>query len=156
MPNAKKEKIDYAHILNEDFKKHNLSYTCKPQGIETIFTLSIPANNAPGMTVKLIVDEDGDCKLRSYLARNVPPAKWPAIYSVLNNLNATYRYICLSVDNNGVICASYDFALFVDAESVFAQRLPWYQHLPNAHWLGLFRNRTYTPPPSYVALGVGR
>lgn len=121
MSDVKKEKINFAQILSEDLKKHDLAFTSKVRGEDTVFTLPMTADNAPGINVKLIIDEDGDCKLRSYLASNVPAAKWPAMYSVLNALNAKYRYICLSMDKDGDICAAYDFTLFSDAASVFAQ-----------------------------------
>lgn len=75
MCDVKKEKINFAQILSEELKKHDLAFTSKVRGEDTVFTLPMSADNAPGINVKLIIDEDGDCKLRSYLASNVPAAK---------------------------------------------------------------------------------
>lgn len=121
MSDVKKEKVNYAEVMTKELKEHNLSFTSKVRGDETIYTLPMSADNAPGINVKLIIDEDGDCKLRSYLASNVHKAKQPAMLRVINDLNAKYRYICLSMDKDGDICASYDFSIYADAESVFAQ-----------------------------------
>lgn len=121
MSDVKKEKINFAEVVAQELKGLNLPFTSKIRNDDTIFTLPMPADNAPGINIKLIIDEDGDCKLRSYLASNVPKAKWPAMYPVLNGLNAKYRYICLSMDKDGDICAAYDFSVCANGESVFAQ-----------------------------------
>lgn len=120
MSDTNKEKINYAEVLLEELNKHDLSYTSKKRDDEIIFTFPMSVDNAPGINVKLIIDEDGDCKLRSYLASNVPKSKWPAMYPVINKLNAEYRFVCLSLDKEGDICCSYDFTILAGATSVFA------------------------------------
>lgn len=121
MSDVKKEKFIFAEVMTHELKEHNLSFTSKIRGDETVFTLPMSADNAPGINVKLIIDEDGDCKLRSYLASNVPKAKRPAMLSVINDMNAKYRYICLSIDQDGDVCASYDFYVHAGSTSIFAQ-----------------------------------
>ncbi len=121
MSEDKKKKINYAEVLTQELKEHNFSFTSKVRGDETIFTLPMSADNAPGINVKLIVDEDGDCKLRSYLAGHVPEVKRAAILPVINNLHTKYRYICLSIDRDGDVCAAYDFSVYAGTVSVFEQ-----------------------------------
>lgn len=116
-----KENINFASVLSRGLTEHNMSYASKDLGEDTIFTLPMSTDNAPGINVKLIIDEDGDCKLRSYLAHNIPNGKRPAMYAALNALNAKYRYICFSIDKDGDICASYDFIIQEDAETIFDQ-----------------------------------
>lgn len=121
MSDVKKEKPNYAEAMAQELKEHNLSFTSKVRGDETVFTLPMSADNAPGINVKLIINEDGDCKLRSYLASNVPKSNWPSMLPVINDLNAKYRYICLSMDRDGDICAAYDFSVYAGTVSIFAQ-----------------------------------
>ncbi len=121
MSDVKKEQVNFAEIMIQGLNEHNLSFTSKVLDDETVFTLPMSANNAPGINVKLIIDEDGDCKLRSYLASNVPKAKWTAMLPVINDLNAKYRYICLSMNRDGDICAAYDFSVYDGPVSIFEQ-----------------------------------
>lgn len=121
MSDVKKDKVNYAEVMAQALKEHNMSFTSKVRGDKIIFTLPMSADNAPGINVKLIIDEDGDCKLRSYLANNISQVKRPAMLQVINDLNAKYRYICLSIDQDGDICASYDFTVHEGSVPIFVQ-----------------------------------
>lgn len=121
MSDVKNNKVNYAEVMAQALKEHNMSFTRKVREDKSIFTLPMSADNAPGLSVKLIIDEDGDCKLRCYLANNVPKGKKTDIIQVLNDLNAKYRYICLSIDQDGDICASYDFTVHEGPVSIFVQ-----------------------------------
>lgn len=121
MRDVKNNKVNYAEIMAQELKEHNMSFTRKVREDKSIFTLPMSADNAPGLSVKLIIDEDGDCKLRCYLANNVPNEKKADMLQVLNDLNAKYRYICLSIDKDGDICASYDFTVHEGDVPIFVQ-----------------------------------
>ena len=113
--------INYAETVENVFRDKNLSFGAKKDTDDgaIIFSLPMSADNAPGINVvKLRVSEKGDSKLWCYLASNVPSRKRLAVIYALNKLNGRYRYICLSLDKDGDVHASYDFALFGDEEAV--------------------------------------
>ena len=111
---------NYAEIVENAFRAKNLSFGAKKDTDDgaIIFSLPMSADNAPGINLKLRVSEKGDSKFWCYLASNVPSRKRPAMIYALNKLNGRYRYICLSLDKDGDVHASYDFALFGDEEIV--------------------------------------
>lgn len=105
------KKTTYAEEVRQRMEEKEWAFSCEEREKETVFNLPMAADNAPGINVKLIVRNDGDCKLRTYLASNVPKSKHQKILSVLNTLNGQYRFICLNLDRDGDICASYDFII---------------------------------------------
>lgn len=112
MSEQKNAKVNYAELIMQELVEHDLPFTHKAREKDTVFTLPLPADNLPGINVKLIVNKDGDCKLRSYLASNVPKPKQAVLLPVINALNSKYRYICLSLDRDGDLCAAYDFSVY--------------------------------------------
>lgn len=113
--------INYGELVEEIFESNDWNFTAKRKDDDTFFAIPWSAKNLPGLDVKLIVSDDGDCKIRCYLAREVPDSKRPAMLAVLNALNNQYRYITLSIDSDGDILAAYDFRLFSDAETTNKQ-----------------------------------
>ena len=121
MCTTSQKSVRFSEVIAQGLQAFSLPFTSKTADDEAVFDLSLPADNVPGIQIRLIIDEDGDCRLRSYLASNVPDARQPAMFAALNSLNAQYRYICLSVDQDGDVCASYDFSVPPAAEDVFAR-----------------------------------
>ena len=111
---------NYAKIVENIFHSKKLSFDAQTDTNDgaTIFTLPMQANNAPGITMRLRVGENGDSKFWCYLASNIPSRKRSAVIYAINKLNNRYRYICLSLDKDGDVHASYDFSLFGDEDVI--------------------------------------
>lgn len=112
------ENINYAHVFKNKLKEMGFHFSTYSSDNETIFGVPMPADNAPGIQVKLMIDEQGDSKIRCYLASDVDSSRQSAVMTVLNSLNERYRFTCLSLDDDGDICASYDFILVGDDEAI--------------------------------------
>jgi len=107
-----RDEIDYREVVEDVLLDKDLKFTKDENGNRTIFALPMTAKNVPVLRVFFDVSESGDCKLRSYLAREVSERKVPAMLKTLNQLNSDYRYITLSIDSDGDVLAAYDFTLF--------------------------------------------
>ena len=116
-------KVNYAEVIEEEIQKMGLHHDIRVDEDTTIFNLMVPANNTPGLNIKIFIEENGDSRYRCYLASNVVVTKRPAVTEILNKLNSKYRFICLSIDGSGTVCAAYDLALFGDRKAVCDQAL---------------------------------
>lgn len=110
--------INYADIIEENFKEIEFNYLRREKEDEVIFMFPMHADNAPGLNVKLIVDTNGDCKFICYVTENVSHNMRRSVAYACNQLNTKYRYIVWSIDEDGDVCATYDFALFGNEEVI--------------------------------------
>lgn len=108
----------YADVFEKALSEHNFEFLRKEKGDEVVFLLPMHADNAPGLNVRMIIDSNGDSKFRCYIAEDVPEKKWSTIMKVCNRLNSNYRYISLSIDEDGDVCSAYDFAIFGNDEVI--------------------------------------
>lgn len=112
------KKTEYADIVEAKLKDIGFHFMRTERDGENVFFLPMDAENAPGLNVRLIIDKNGDSKYRCYIADKVPVRKRKAMVEECNRLNTRYRYISLHVDDDGGVCASYDFAIFGDEEVI--------------------------------------
>jgi hypothetical protein len=108
----------YADIIAEKFEEVDIQFMKKEKEDEIIFLIPVPSENVPGLLVQLRTTKKGDVKLRCYIGQSVPVSRQQAVIEECNRLNSEYRYVCLSLDEDGDICSAYDFALFGDEEAV--------------------------------------
>ena len=106
------ETESYGDMLAEIFKDNGWQFGVRQGEDATIFTLPMSAKNCPGFNITLSVSDIGDVKIRCYLSEETDKAKRGKILEVLNELNGRYRYMTLSIDDDGDILAAYDFNLF--------------------------------------------
>ncbi|MBO4400292.1 MAG: YbjN domain-containing protein [Selenomonadaceae bacterium] len=121
MEEMEEARLNYAEIVEKYFTDNDWNFTAKKIDDDIFFSLPLGAKNLPGLDVKLIVDTDGDCKIRCYLAKGVADKKRDEMLEVLNSLNTKYRYVTLSLDTDNDVLASYDFRIFGDAETADRQ-----------------------------------
>lgn len=114
-------RMNYAEVVEKYFTDNDWNFTFKQIDDEFFFSLPLGAKNLPGLDVKLIVDTDGDCKIRCYLAKGVAENKRVEMLDTLNALNTKYRYVTLSMDSDNDVLASYDFRIFGDEETANRQ-----------------------------------
>ncbi len=110
--------VDYAEVIERKFSQTGWKFNTKKMDGRTIFSIPMSAKNCPGLHIKLDVSEDGDAKIRCYLAENTPQSAHEELIEVLNSLNGRYRYITLSLDSDNDILAAYDFTMFGDDEDM--------------------------------------
>lgn len=118
-----RKEVKYADIVEAKLNDNDFHFMRKDKGDTAIFFLPIHADNAPGLNVKLMIDANGDSQFRCYIAENVPEKKRAAVIDVCNHVNSEFRYISLSVDDDGDVCAVYDFAIFGDEEVTAAHAI---------------------------------
>lgn len=121
MEETEEVRLNYAEIIKNSFEQNDWNFTFKQIDDEIFFSLPLGAKNLPGLDVKLIVDTDGDCKIRCYLAKGVAENKRVEMLDTLNALNTKYRYVTLSMDSDNDVLASYDFRIFGDEETANRQ-----------------------------------
>ena len=114
------ENNDYAAAIEKKLKDVFM-YTSRQVGDETRFNVMMPSEQLQALRVKMIVDEVGDTKLRCYLAKEVDERNVPDVKEKINQLNNSYRFVCLSLDDDRDLCSSYDFILFGDEEAAVNQ-----------------------------------
>jgi len=105
---------DYGEIVKIILKEADWNFSAKELEDATAFKLPMSAKNCPGLNVNMVIGSAGDVKLRCYLAEDVKESKRLDIIQVLNALNSQYRYVTLSIDDDGDVLAAYDFNLFND------------------------------------------
>lgn len=118
---AKKDfenEVDYPEIVERKFLETGWKFNTKKMDGRTIFSIPMSAKNCPGLHIKLDVADDGDAKIRCYLAENTPESAHEELLEVLNSLNSRYRYITFSLDSDNDILAAYDFTIFGDDEDM--------------------------------------
>lgn len=118
-----RDRFNYPEAVEQIFDDKDLNYEKFDKADEILFAIPMPAKNAPGLKVFLHVTDVGDCKLRSYLVREVSESKFPAILEAINRLNGKYRYITLSIDSDGDVLAAYDFTLFGEDPDVIEEHV---------------------------------
>lgn len=111
-----KKKCDYATLIEEELAEMPFMFKEKRLEDGMRFEIAMPSDQFLDLRVKMIVGRNGDTKIRCFLAKNVPPENIPALREAINCLNSEYRFICLSIDEDRDICASYDFILVGDKE----------------------------------------
>ena len=109
---ADEERKNYGEILAEIFTNNDWQFGLKKRDDSTVFRLPMSAKNCPGFNIILSVSDIGDTKIRCYLAEDTDASKRSKIIEVLNELNSRYRYVTLSVDDDGDVLAAYDFTIF--------------------------------------------
>jgi hypothetical protein len=114
-------KRNYASAIEKELEDMPFMFKVRKDEDETRFEVWMPSDRLQVLRVILIIDEDGDVKLRCYLASGVEARILPALREKINELNSRYRFVCLSVDEDDDVCASYDFILFGDEESAVRQ-----------------------------------
>lgn len=110
------KKCDYAALIKEELAE--MPFMSKGKRLEDgmRFEIAMPSDQFLDLRVKMIVGRNGDTKIRCFLAKNVLPENVPTLREAINRLNSEYRFICLSIDEDRDICASYDFILVGDKE----------------------------------------
>lgn len=106
------EEIDFQEIVEEVLNENDWVFTMQREKDETSFICPMGAKNIPKLEVMLIVDAEGDCKIRNYLVRGISEEKFPRVLEIINDLNKKFRYITFSIDEDGDILAAYDFCIF--------------------------------------------
>ncbi|MBQ9082308.1 MAG: YbjN domain-containing protein [Clostridia bacterium] len=116
--------IHYGDTLAKELKAHKIRFLRENRKDTTIFTLPVEMDNVSTIHVKLIVDnEDGESCIRYSPAYLVPEKLRPAMFMTLNDCNRCYRYVCLSLNDEGSICADHDFTLYEGAKSLYVQAM---------------------------------
>lgn len=116
------ENINYGKIVKQAFEDNGWHFNLKEFEDRTIFALPMSAKNCPGLNVKVDVSNNGDSKIRCFLADDTPKSTHAELLVVLNTLNSRYRYVTLSLDSDGDILAAYDFTIFgKDEETIDRQ-----------------------------------
>lgn len=116
-------KYNYAEAIKKALNDMMLMFKSRKDDDETRFEVFMPSDRIPVLRIKLIIDERGDTKLRCYLASGVSPGNVPALKEEINRLNAQYRFICLSLDEDRNLSAANDFILFGDEENAAKQAI---------------------------------
>ena len=115
--------VDYGEIVKNAFDSNGWHFNVRQIENRTVFALPMSAKNCPGLNVKFDVSTVGDSKIRCYLAEDTPPSIHSDLLKVINSLNNRYRYLTLSLDNDGDILAAYDFTIFGDDEKVISKQV---------------------------------
>jgi len=108
---------NYAAAVEKELKEMEINFQADRRETETVYTMMSSADNAPGLNLHVVIGDNGDSKLRCYLVHDVPKARRLNVMEVLNRLNSRYRYLTLSIDEDGDVCAAYDFDLYGTAEN---------------------------------------
>lgn len=108
--------FDFPQVVEDIFNKLNMHYDIRKSDDTTVFLLPMSAKNAPSLNVKFYIFENDSMQLRSYLANNIEDYQRKAVMSVINDLNNHYRYITLSIDDDGDVAAVYDAFKFVSED----------------------------------------
>lgn len=114
-------KTNYIAAIEKKFTELTVPYNTKGDDSKKMFVIPTRTDNAPGLTTMMLVDEEGDVKIRCYLANDVAPDKHAALVQTLNRLNSEFRFVCMSLDKDGDVCAAIDFVLMGDEETVGQQ-----------------------------------
>ena len=110
--------INYSQVVENTFTKKNFHFTSKETQKGMMYSFAMNSKSLPSIRFRLIVDEEGDSKLCSYLTSKVEEDKKDEMLSVLNNFNDRFRFVVLNIDQDDEVCASYDFGLYGDEEAV--------------------------------------
>lgn len=121
--NKNVEHMDYGQVVKKAFENNGWHFNLREFEDRTIFALPMSAKNCPGLNVKVDVSNNGDSKIRCYLADDTPKTKHAELLEVLNTLNNRYRYVTLSLDDDGDILAAYDFTIFGTDENVIDRQV---------------------------------
>ena len=116
------EEIDFQELIEEVLTENDWIFNLQRNKNETSFICPMGAKNIPKLEVMLIVDAEGDCKIRNYLIRDISEKKRQRMLEIVNDLNKKFRYITFSIDEDGDLLAAYDFSIFsTDKEVVDKQ-----------------------------------
>ncbi len=116
--------INYVDLIEKALQREGLEFEKATQYGKTKFNVSLRAYNVPGLFVSLIVDNnDGDVMYRSYLTFDVEKHKHSDIIMECNRLNSEYRFLKMYLDDDGDLCAAYDFVLYEADEDTLIEKI---------------------------------
>lgn len=110
--------VNYATAIERELNENNFIFRSQRKTDTTVFDVIMPSDKLHLLQIMMIVDDDGDSKLRCYLASGIDLDKVSSVVEEINHLNDRFRFICLSVDEDRDVCAANDFILYGDAETV--------------------------------------
>lgn len=113
----KNNDINYAEAFEDKLREKGLSFNAKEKENGKVFIISMGVDNVPSLKVIMVTANSGDSTLYAYLANDVDERIRSEVMHVINKLNRKYRYICLCIDDDGDVCASYDLNVFGDEEA---------------------------------------
>ena len=64
------------------------------------------------------VDDDNDVKAMTEDFAKYPESKFQNGYKMMNELSRTYKYFKFTMDDNGAVCAQYDFPVSLTSDAV--------------------------------------
>jgi len=106
------KKNEYADAIEKELNENDFDFSVRDRGKDKVFVFPIPSHNAPELNVRLFVNSSGDCKLRSFLTTEVPVSIRQDMVNELNRLNGQFRFVTLTMDEDGDVSCDYDFAVF--------------------------------------------
>lgn len=106
------EHIDYGEVVKEALENKGWRFQARTVEDKTIFAIPMSAKNCPGLNIRVEISKSGDSKIRCYIAEDTPNSVYHQLLDVVNSLNSRYRYLTLSVDDDGDVLAAYDFIMF--------------------------------------------
>lgn len=107
--------MSYATAIEQELNDNNFIFRSQRKKDATVFDVIMPSDKLHLLQINMIVDDDGDTKLRCYLASGIDLDKVSSVVEEINHLNCRFRFICLSVDEDRDVCAANDFILFGEA-----------------------------------------
>ncbi|MBP3872004.1 MAG: YbjN domain-containing protein [Faecalicoccus sp.] len=116
--------INYVDLTEKALQREGLEFEKTTLYSKTKFNVSLRAYNVPGLFVSLVVDNnDGDVMYRSYLTFDVEKHKQSDIIMECNKLNSEYRFLKMYLDDDGDLCAAYDFVLYEADEDTLIEKI---------------------------------
>lgn len=112
------KKMNYLDAAEKALEQMKFHYTKQETSRGPVYEIPMSSKNLPGLDLRLRVSEKGDSKLWCYPVKNVPSGKRIAMLEALNTQMDSYRFVTLTLDGDNDVCASYDFALFGEAEAI--------------------------------------
>ena len=105
-------------LISARLKEKGISFTCGREEEMIIFTVHMPIGRTAGIQVHMILSPAGDIALCTKLVCDIEPKLQQTLMTKANALNFKHRFICVFIDDEGDLAASYDALLPEDEESV--------------------------------------
>ena len=104
--------------IADEFEKAGLKHQARELGPLSFVEAGFTGENCTFRLRFISVDDDNDVKAMTEDFAKIPTARRDAGYRLLNELNREYKYFKFTMDDNGAVCAQYDFPVIVSAEEV--------------------------------------
>lgn len=127
------EKIRHSEALNKLLEEKHYEFTLSERDDRIVYYIMMSLGRKEKDKVTFCLYDSGAVYIYRYMSYGVADHKRPGVLEAINKLNDTYRYICISIDDDGDIVAGCNFFMCEDDDSAMEITIQYLEFFENIY-----------------------